>query len=237
MGNREAVMTRERPIIFSAAMVRAILDGRKTQTRRIVKPQPMWDVAPLEYANAPGWWAPNEAEDSRKSPYRVGDVFYVRESARCSITASGEHVVTYRADGAIRVCGVDTDAYEGYGTFYGNVCPSGEEKKDDGAIVGPWRPSIHVPRWAARINLRVTGVRVELVQSISEADAIAEGLFEWTDPPRIATKHYGIGLPDVWETDPRKAFKRLWCSIHGPGAWERNDWVWANTFERIGDDA
>jgi hypothetical protein len=149
---------KERPILFSGPMVRAILEGRKTQTRRVVKPQPTWSVAPLEFTNAPGHWAPNEAEDVRRFPYGVpGDLLWVRESWQlvCPCPGGGKMTCLYE----------DVDGAE---VIYAATVADGEHPPR-------WRPSIHMPRRLSRLTLEIVSVRVERVQDISEADAKAEG--------------------------------------------------------------
>jgi hypothetical protein len=202
----------ERPILFSAAMVRAILSGQKTQTRRIISPQP--DVAEgmdctrllFKKRNAKEWFANYASTDPSCSafcPYgAVGDLIWVREAySDASGTAPGQRCALYRA------------SYSG---------PSG--------IV--WKPSIFMPRWACRINLEVTGVRCERLQDISEADAKAEGISEpepshghWCDPK--------LGREGHWSY--RKPYAALWDSINGRNpakAWAANPWVFVVEFRR-----
>ena len=170
---------KDKPIIFSAAMVLAILDGRKTQTRRVLKPQPPACFRPIGYIDAVGGW-------------RVGQRLWVREVF--AYNAGGKETVRkYRAD----------MPYWDEGRAY------------------LWRSPIHMPRWASRITLTVTNVRVQRVQEISPRDILAEGV----DIP----EHHRGGLrdPHRWRQDH---FAPLWNSIHGPDAWDRNDWVAAITF-------
>lgn len=181
---------KERPILFSASMVRAILEGRKTQTRRVVKRIPLeW----LESGLHPDFVA---FPENGLSPYgQPGDRLWVRESwAYHPDFPESTHRAIYRADP-----GVEND-------------------------VPRWRPSIHMPRWASRINLEVTGVRVERLQEISESDAKAEGCsvpeIIYPDEPK---EHYSYAA----------AYKHLWESINGPGSWDANPWVWVVEFRRI----
>jgi hypothetical protein len=154
--------TKERPILFSGLMVKAILDGRKTQTRRTIKPQPISeDFAVGEYSptriDRNGEEYPGDkvfglfsadGEFGIKCPYGApGDRLWVRETFICVASEPGPTVCHYRADD-------DRDCFRGL-----------------------WRPSIFMPRWASRITLEVTGVRAEKLQDISEQDAIAEGFF------------------------------------------------------------
>ena len=163
---------KERPILFSAEMVRAILDGRKTKTRRPKK------------GNA--------------APCAVGDVLWARETWRAEELPSGEDGVRFAADNAfVRIA---------------NTAAAADlwcDAHRNGKYGAKWRPSIHMPRWAARIFLKVTDVRIERIQAITEDDARAEG------------------------ASSVDAFCALWDSTYGAGAWNRNEWVWALTFERV----
>lgn len=186
---------KERSIIFSAPMVRAILEGRKTQTRRVAKVTAEWCkdgfISPLA-----GHTPRLIADHAVYCPYgQPGDRLWVRESF-CD-DWKDERGVQYKADG-----GLDADMF------------------DAGC---KWRSPIHMPRLASRLTLEVTGVRVERLQEISEADAIKEGVdaVSLSDVPRQATM------------SRRADFKQLWESIHGPGSWEANPWVWCVSFVRI----
>jgi hypothetical protein len=181
---------KERPILFSGPMVRAILEGRKTQTRRVVKPQSA--ILTDEMARVLGVQPPAQQNAPVIScPYGVpGDRLWVREtyawSGDSSIPeadriASGE--VWYRADGG-RGGGIR------------------------------WRPSIFMPRWASRILLEITDVRVERLQDISDDDCRAEGY-------------------DRSHAFPREWFARLWASINGTGSWAANPLVWVVSFQRV----
>ena len=173
---------KERPILFSAPMVRAILDGRKTQTRRVVKPQPVGKQTIIEGV-AHTTIGMNPADD--------GAVWYVADCVNPGI--------------AIRA-----DNYETSGTG----CGLSSSPK--------WKPSIHMPRWASRINLEITGIRVERLNDISEADARAEGCRSNADT-----------LAETGYATCRDAFRDLWESINGPGSWDANHWVWCIEFRRL----
>lgn len=210
---------KERPILFSATMVRAILDGTKTQTRRVVKPttrdgrQAMmggeWrfvssrDTVTGAYDYERGEWCWQHTEDTRRllkerCPYgQPGDRLWVRE-AFGTVQGAGVRVV-YRADG------------EPHDRFSGAPI--------DGM---KWTPSIHMPRSLSRITLRVTSVRVERLQDISEADAKAEGV------PPATPYHRGVE-----RCDHVGGFHALWESINGAGSWDANPWVWVVGFERV----
>lgn len=217
----------ERPILFSGPMVRAILDGRKTQTRRVLKPQPFDDGyfegdVFCDFVPAP---ASNQAAYARFSAaavgggavrtetyeprHKVGDRLWVRETW----THTGEGVWTVlnarmALDGAVSYLA-------------------------DGRIAGAsYFPSIHMPREFSRITLEVTGVKVERLQDISEADAAAEGLQKLPETGRWAVDKDGRSF-DRTAFDPRTAFGWLWESINGPGSWEANPWVVAISFKRV----
>ena len=188
---------RELPILFSAPMVRAILAGTKTQTRRIVK------ARDLEWMDVhQGLREPDNAE---RCPYGQpgGDRLYVRE------TWAAPHAYDHLPPRLI-----PQDARIHYAAT-----------EDRGGLL--WRPSIHMPRWASRITLEITGVRVERLQDISEADAVAEGC----KPIRPELVQDGLivrqGRSAVEE------FRLVWEQIHGGGSWEKNPFVWVVTFRRI----
>lgn len=178
---------RERPILFSAPMVRAILDGRKTQTRRAVKHTPLLGY-PDDWCHHVGKrdFEHGVGDFRRFCAYgQPGDQLWVRET----FATDGEGFFAFRADG---------------------------ETYNDGL---PWKPSIHMPRKASRIDLEITGIRVERLQEISYKDTIAEG-------PR----------PCGWGNDDggvQRNFARLWDEINGPGSWDKNPWVWVIEFRRI----
>lgn len=200
-------MSKERPILFSDQMVRAILDGRKTQTRRVIKGRGLWSIEDADdYSNRkwPGFEDEYGTWCDMPCPYgAVGDRLWVRETWLCVTGEPGPITCSYRAD-------------------HGKT-----------EFAGLWKPSIHMPRWASRITLEITGVRVERLNEISHHDAMQEGLIEWTDPPRVSSLHYGLSCADVWETNAPAAFKRLWESINGAGSWALNPWVWVVEFKRV----
>lgn len=217
---------KERPILFSAPMVRAILAGTKTQTRRVVKPQFDADAEPVEMGatNERGhqisghsglWWDDCEGnpEKAVRCPYgQPGDQLWVREAwAPGDEMAFGSakddpETVLYRADKA---------ALHWDGKAMST--PMGTYAFNWDAV--RWKPSIHMPRWASRITLEIISVRVERLQDISEADAAAEGV------------RHSLHLPSG--RSARGNFAHLWWTIHGDGSWEANPWVWVVSFKRL----
>lgn len=194
-------MSNEKPILFKDEMIRAILEGWKTQTRRIVKPckckDSLCELAPHEIAGE------INRGHYRNCPYgKPGDRLWVRENFLQLMHGQ----VT---DGRVKYCAsIDPRS-------------TGTPKND-----GYWwrkRPSIHMPRWASRITLEITGVRVERLQDISIADAKAEGSF--------THGHSGA------EISPRTGFRHLWARINGHESWDANPWVWVIEFKRIDQEA
>ena len=225
---------KEKPILFSGPMVRAILEGRKSMTRRAVKPHVSADTVRFDYYSADSQWREMFVADnlgnlypkswSHKCPYGVpGDRLWVRETHGF---ASGDGPggdptswVEYRADG----------------------------ESDE---IRRWRPSIFMPRWASRITLEVTGVRVERLREISERDAEREGVYRIPAGTDEDGFHYDA-------SDYRSAFVQLWDSINGRGvrkiigdgtvqthnkkhreekpdvSWAANPWVWVVEFMRV----
>lgn len=197
---------KERPIIFRAEMVRSILAGRKTQTRRIVKPLHMATVDAEQF--------PILAMCPCGSP---GDRLWVRETCRAEdIGDEGLCGVRYVADGQFMPIANTREASDRWVQLYWY-------RDMEGATV----PPIHMPRWASRITLEITDVRVERLQDISEADAVAEGC----KPIRPELVQDGLiarpGRSAVEE------FRLVWEQIHGGGSWDANPFVWVVTFRRI----
>lgn len=210
----------DRPILFSAPMVRALLSGRKTQTRRVLKVPETW-IKDLVEEHA----TPEVLKEY--SRFAVGDRLWVRESGK-QLGYAKSHDPVLRED-----------IYAPCGFFYtadGATIYMADEF--EGHDYEQTRPSIHMPRWASRLTLTVTDVRVQRLQDIDGIDACEEGA-RWLDEGRGAEKW---GVPDVVPYErglPRDAFAALWKSIHGPDAWEANPWIVALTFsvERRNVDA
>lgn len=187
-----------KPILFNTEMVQAILDGRKTCARRIVKgaipDDAMWGYTtftPKGCISCRGVYADGYGEGFYKLPYQPGDILYVLETWGYPIALNSDKQYVFRAD---------------------EVAESGF--KNDSHI---WHPSIHMPKEAARIWLKVTDVRVERLQDMTDDDAEAEGCFDYTST--------ALGFPDVWDSTIKK-------SDIGRCGWAANPWVWVVEFER-----
>lgn len=224
---------RERPLLYSGPMVRAILDGTKTQTRRSVR------VPGLDFIGPGGCNGPNRDDpscwgyadehgdfwtlgvvgiDEPVIPCpigRVGDRLWVREMwcmKEGRFGEDGPDDCWYAADG-VHVRAVDDDGFQRY--------------RKDGTEASPWQSSRFMPRWASRITLEITGVRVERVRSISYADCAAEGI------PRVPC-HDDSPEPSTILEAIRGEFRKLWDSTNPEQfAWNRNPWTWAITFRRL----
>lgn len=216
---------KERPILFSGPMVRALLAGRKTQTRRVVKPQPpatAVDAGHIMSGNPASngvwlWLDSTELMDASpigdgfRCPYGVpADRLWVKEThaivPRTAYAMSEGVQQTLRPD----------DEHDAA------IYAAGWERSRPGR----WRPSIHMPRWASRLTLAITDVRVERLQDITAADAHAEGCDPVHMQPGGAT-----GNPSDGWLDYREGYRSLWNQINGPDSWDANPWVWAITFD------
>ena len=237
---------KERPILFSGSMVRALLDGTKTQTRRVVKARPGWPISfvggagdqddpscyGFEDLNSGQWWtlAPDGRVDNNQipSPYGApGDRLWVRESGVISkLRGTAEKPSIFRHDVPTTP---DTGHYwveetRGPGASY-NVagCSRANALLSYGAKACP---SIHMPRWASRIELEVSRVRVERLNRITEEDAEAEGAAPaWLD---VDGETVNLCRPTY-----RQGFARLWRDINGDESWDANPWVWVVEFKKI----
>lgn len=232
----------EKPILFSAPMARAILDGRKTMTRRVLKPQPSMPFNAIFYYPGEGWFTGDGLDGARNAPrlrvpYAVGDTLWVRERFLPDAPETGagwddEGLSFVEWDG----CGRRLD---GVPKIYRKpeYCIFAADPKWSSATDWKWRPSIHMPRWASRLTLRVTAVKVERLQDISEADARAEGCGDAAHPDMAALFSEAPGAYAAHMAtggiDPVTLFEILWESINGPGSWDANPWVASYSFERV----
>ncbi|CUW11431.1 Uncharacterised protein [Serratia grimesii] len=200
---------KERPVIFNGEMVRALLEGRKTQTRRVIANVGADNCIPLQKQTKTKDGIYTHVMDAPMyglCPFgQVGDRLWVRETWQGPLVDE-ERFEDYRAN-ADKFQTPEFCEYAADGGARPEFCDL-----DDNVRQG-WRPSIHMPRWASRLTLEITAVRVERLQDISEADAIAEG----------GTKHFNID----W-------FGPLWASIYGEESWNANPWVWVIEFRRVG---
>ena len=206
---------KQRPILFNGDMVRALLDGRKTQTRRIVKPAKDRNGSGCQLVACEIAGEVNGGDYSLCPYGRPGDQLWVREAhALLPRTAYRASVGT----GTIAQVEHPTDGYTA-AVFREGFDRSGAPN---------WRPSIHMPRWASRITLQIVSVRVERLQEISEADAKAEGMELTGWRPTYSAPDSGGEC-----FTPADNFAALWESINGAGSWEANPWVWVVEFKRI----
>lgn len=223
---------KERPVIFNGEMVRAILDGRKTQTRRVMKVQPK----PSETRPGDFWFSSKKLESMvhvsdfmpGNSPVsdchlffqehccpfgQVGDRLWVREAFRVHSRATDVSTLVYRASERNSW----TEQTRRVPVLVCNKQVSPEK----------WTPSIHMPRWASRILLEITAVRVERLNDISQADAIAEG--GPPSHPSIDAVSRDYGFPDF----SRSWLAQTWQHIYGEESWSANPWVWVIEFKRV----
>ena len=193
---------KEKPIIFTAPMVKEILEGRKTQTRRIVGQKHIPFLENINTNFLYGNW------EKRPLPYgQPGDRLWVREKFKTVCDEEQWDAIEY-LDG-IRIKPELPDHNTGFRFSWD--CDNDNVR---------WRPSIHMPRWASRITLEVTGVRVERLQDISGPDCWAEGIecAGWDSEKYGSVTH---------------CYRDLWESINGPGSWDKNPWVWVIEFKRV----
>ncbi|MGX0496923.1 hypothetical protein ACUXGN_000872 [Klebsiella aerogenes] len=226
----------ERGMIFNAEMVRALLDDRKTQTRRIMKPQP--EPCP----RGGHWWPSNvfktmlHVEEEMQNgkggwgglvgdacPFGdVGDRIWVRETFQGPLF-DYEQMESYLED---------SSKFEKpeFCQYAADGKPAPEYYDADDNLRHGWRPSIHMPRWASRILLEITDVRVERLNAISEEDARAEGIIDGGCLNCGEPEPCGCANPEPDATD---AFAYLWQSIYGQENWNANPWVWVIEFKRV----
>lgn len=233
---------KERGILFNGEMVKALLAGTKTQTRRLVKPQPHPDFGttiqccfynPHRVNKKTGEAYPDKEvfgfwseDDDWPCPYgKVGDVLYVKETFRR--VASGEskdeigtarYGVAYKSDGYVAWSEIET-----------KLVGFKDTEKPMQFAPPKWKPSIFMPRAASRIHLEIVAIRVERLHDISEADAEAEGA-PWICVP---LRSEGLVPPSIHGHGHKMGYFILWESIHGQGSWAVNPWLWCLTFKRI----
>lgn len=204
---------KERPILFSAPMVRAIIAGTKTQTRRIVKPQPDFD--PYHHLHI-----------DKLGPCKYGepgDRLWVRETFRLGVSLDND-CPTWSASSCVSVSGklVGPIKYEADGATLND-----DVLGDFGGAWGKTRVSIHMPRWASRISLLNKIIRVERLQDITESDAKAEGVEPFfSTHPSIGRDQRMTSGELISDCEYRASYACLWDSINDSGSWDKNPWVW-----------
>lgn len=206
----------ERPIIFNSDMVRAILEGRKTMTRRPIKSQPLFKESSLS-----DFCTKHGRSLNKCCPYgNVGDRLWVRETTEIDEDAS------------------DSVCLSRYSADKSPVLYSGCDDEEFNGTVAHWdyhrdvRPSIHMPRWASRITLEITNVRVERVQEITEADAMAEGVELIESEREVGFKDYQNEGGNYIQS--KHSFRSLWDSIYSEKyPWKSNPWVWVIELRRV----
>ena len=236
----KAKTMREIPALFNGAMVRAIINDRKTQTRRIVKPHlqqveawrtdghgRFYGVSRLATTGGLGVPETDFIENPLGKP---GDRLWVREAHAWVDYLVGSELedpvcVAFAADNRVfSFAGKKPVQLDTYGWPWDRI---------------KYRPSIHMPRWAARLFLDVLDVRIERLQDISEEDARAEGM-DWTRPQYLQPKDDNeqedprqVGYPSASDSFARDNFCRLWTNIYGAESWAANPWVWVTQFKRV----
>jgi hypothetical protein len=214
---------KERPIIFNADMVRAVLDGRKTQTRRMLTPH---HLKMINAAASAGECYPLESgnqQPNSQSYYRewcqygaVGDRLWVRETWMPDAPRDGTW-------GDVEFFGCKGSPLSMIPERYRTPEHCIHRASWDGQEMVGWTPSIHMPRWASRITLEITGVRVERLNSMTESDALAEGCHGGHD-----------SIPGyMYSATPHEHFHHVWQSIYGDDSWQANPWVWVIEFKRV----
>lgn len=224
----------EKPILFSTEMIQAILEGRKTQTRRVMRPQPFWGerrIGPTMEQPRSCWiWSPKKDEEwlnwgkgfdpviAYRCPY-ASNTLWVRETWQAISPDENER--------PLRECQIIYKATDEHPGLY-------NPDKSDEPWYG-WRPSIFMPRWASRIKLRVNNVRVEWVQDIDNHDSWAEGILPAENWPNNLICHNSYRLKNGYGPEARDMFAHLWNFFNAKRgySWEVNPWVWVIEFQYI----
>ncbi|WP_210448192.1 hypothetical protein [Pantoea ananatis] len=219
---------KERPILLSAEMVRAVLDGRKTQTRRVIQ-------SPAKSMQANGQKVIDYREPGDKW---YGDhVFSMRNQSGTWCDYTKEQFLAKCPFGAVgdRLWVRETWTHESIDAEGGSYSPDYRVMANGQPLDGRWRPSIHMPRWASRITLEITGVRVERLQDISAKDVTDEGI------KTLAESMWGpqwwVDAPQAAINDAHLQFSIIWSKIYGEESWQANPWVWVIEFKRVEGEA
>ncbi|OSY94979.1 hypothetical protein [Klebsiella michiganensis] len=247
----------ERGMIFNGEMVRAILDGRKTQTRRIMAPQPADDIERGIFPNPEviGWKSSRRHKHGSTTAHfchygKPGDRIWVRETwgvVSHAFSDDGLMIdwVPDRPATAIHEMPFGNGYYSGYAIYAadGDFTWGDDDGYEDGRSC--WKPSIHMPKAASRILLEITDVRVERLNAISEEDAQSEGVHTEVWDQTVVARNYAVrdeffqfwsdDMPHYVEMNQlyRSSFRSLWSSIYGDESWKANPWVWVISFERV----
>jgi len=218
---------KERPILFSGAMVRAILAGTKTQTRRVVKhcitgPNLPANIFDWHHQKTGDWLGAHGGgiefgmtSAARLCPYgQPGDRLYVREAWAFD---EEDNRILYRSDD-----NEETKEWD-------------QARAESGLSKYRWRPSIHMPRAVSRILLEIVSVRVERLQDISDADAIAEGIERNAEYPTLWKRGDLHGDQNIMKSTgfPKLAYRSIWEQINGHESWSANPWIWVVEFKRV----
>lgn len=219
---------KERPILFNAPMVRETIAETKTQTRRVVKCPRHYQIEEKDDGR-PWPWMYNETTDGDHwlpCPFGVpGDQLWVRETWMADPPITSDWPSTQFHGCKPRDHSLIPDRFKVPGhCLY---------RADGHNNLQGWTPAIHMPRWASRITLEVTDVRVERLQDISEADALAEGVSLFGKGDAWSSGSYNVHADPIRLYHPIALYGQLWESINGPGSWDQNPWVWAITFKRL----
>lgn len=239
-------MSKEHPILFSGPMIQALLEGRKTLTRRIVNPKTPEDFALMVNMNA-GINVQQQIDELIRcsSPFgQVGDALWVRENFRVNSWSPEEFEMTFRyeADKAISNQ-IVIENEDMYNRLWEQSC---EDLIKAGYEIDPdenfsnydvdklrLRPSIHMPRSVSRLQLENTNIHIERLQDISEDDAIAEGIDKnISGDGRLVYKNYFEDATS-WHRHPQDSYRTLWQTLHGIESWYVNPWVWVLGLKKI----
>lgn len=218
-----ATNVKERPILFSGLMVRAIMEGRKSQTRRVIKPQPERDPFACHYVRS-GW--------ALSDPWEHG--------VACTCKEIRFPYASRKPDGPDRLWVRETHLIVGGPKAQSpRVIYRASNEGPDAWVSPVWRPSIFMPRWASRLTLEITDIRIERLQEISEGDAEAEGYWQdfktWEkSTTRLPSGNISSGFGDILE-DPRDWYQKGWDALNAKRgySWESNPFVWVIEFKKL----
>ena len=235
---------KEKPILLNADMVRAVLDGRKTQTRRIMRVQPSTDFHPMNMALETDftarWYTPGVVDKDGYLQPGKNQVFGVageHEGYICPFGAVGDRLWVREAFATLEPGSYEpATPREGYAQVVRYAASDRLANSNRDVRGFNWRPSIHMPRWASRITLEITGIRVERLNSISEEDSASEGVGSavWFAAKGVPEEKWtSLGEHGAYRASHINSFASLWESIYGADSWQANPWVWVIEFKRV----